>query len=219
LQGSPVRPPASWSSSTCWRRRVWSAARRRAGTWSASGAAASYADAGSVSPVDVLSLGLTGLVARDVRYGVDEARLMWKLRVPQLPLGFDSNRDWRRFVTTLYDGFQATGRGDAVVAFRGSSITGVSWRHGHPFDSLYRSDWDLAVVHPGLLRRAAELGVPLRGGGRRSAVVHLETLRRLGLGDLAQQLNELADRPVSWMFYGDVQAVVDRGAHLVVPKP
>jgi uncharacterized protein YukE len=42
------------------------------GTWTVNGTAGRYADDGEVDPLDSLSFGLTGLVARDVRHGVDE---------------------------------------------------------------------------------------------------------------------------------------------------
>ena len=41
------------------------------GTWTVNGTAGRYADDGDVDPLDSLSFGLTGLVARDVRRGVD----------------------------------------------------------------------------------------------------------------------------------------------------
>ena len=72
------------------------------GVWAANGTAGGYADGDEIDPVDSLAFGMTGLVARDVRFGVDQTRLMWKLRVPTLPLGLDLEAEWRDFVTTMY---------------------------------------------------------------------------------------------------------------------
>jgi len=48
------------------------------GVWAANGTAGGYADGAQLDPVDSLAFGVTGLVARDVRYGVDQARLIYK---------------------------------------------------------------------------------------------------------------------------------------------
>ena len=189
--------------------------------WAASGSVASYADTGDVEAADALSLGLTGLVARDVRFGVDEARLMWKLRVPQLPLGLDTKKQWRGYVTRMYAALDAAGRRDATIVWRGSSITGFNFREGHPFDSLYRSDWDLALVDD----RAYEY---LRVNGMRGPESENRTftlkknkhLRALGLLDVTRELSALAGRQVTWMVYKDVAAVDARqGRYLIVPRP
>jgi len=41
------------------------------GVWSANGTAGGYADTGDLDPADTAAFALTGLVARDVRRGVD----------------------------------------------------------------------------------------------------------------------------------------------------
>jgi uncharacterized protein YukE len=190
------------------------------GTWTVNGTAGGYADTGEVDPLDSLSFGLTGLVARDVRFGVDETRLMWKLRVPQLPLGFDGGREWRRFVTTMYDGLDKAGYRDAVVAFRGSSITGCNFKYGHAFDALYRSDWDLAVIHEGGMTRARGVGVAMWNAGRRTPPLGADQLARLGLSDVAFTLEGLAGRDVQWMLYKNLDAVQRRAEpFLIVPRP
>jgi hypothetical protein len=190
------------------------------GTWTVNGTAGGYADDSHLDPLDSLAFGLTGVVARDVRFGVDEARLMWKLRVPELPLGFDGSREWRRFVTTMYDGLDRAGYPDAVVAFRGSSITGFNYLHGHAFDALYRSDWDLALVHEPAFERGLGLRVRHVRGEDRTFPMTASKLRLLGLQDLANELTVLAGRPVSWMLYKDIAAVAKRpGAYLSVPRP
>jgi hypothetical protein len=191
-----------------------------AASWSANGAVAEYADSGRVDPLDVAGSGLTGVIGRDVRTGVDESWRWWRLRVPQRPLGFDGYRHWRDFVTTLYDGLDRIGYRDAVVVFRGSSVTGVNSRHGWLFDSQRRSDWDLALVHHGAMLRASRFEVPLRGRASRTAALWDRELTPMALGDLTKDLDDIAGRKVSWMVYRDLDAVARRGAgFLVVPRP
>jgi hypothetical protein len=190
------------------------------GTWTINGTAGGYADTGDVDPLDSLAFGLTGLVARDVRFGVDEARLMWKLRVPELPLGFDGGREWRRFVTTMYDGLDKAGYRDAIVAFRGSSITGFNHRFGYAFDSMHTSDWDLALVSEWGFGRALDARVRHVLAENRTFPIKAKHLRLLGLKELTDDLANLASRPVSWMLYKDMEAVAHRpGAYLRVPRP
>ena len=191
------------------------------GVWAANGTAGGYADGDELDPVDSLAFGLTGLVARDVRFGVDEARLMWKLRVPTLPLGFESKAAWRRFVTTMYDGMDKAGYRHAVVAFRGSSVTGFNFQRGHAFDSLYRSDWDLAIADSRALRRALGSGISSAGRGTRTAPLkQIEQLQALGLDDVTAKLSEMFSRKVEWMIYQDPDAVIGRNQpYIFIPRP
>jgi uncharacterized protein YukE len=191
------------------------------GIWAANGTAGGYADGDEFDPVDSLAFGLTGLVARDVRVGVDQTRLMWKLRVPTLPLGFASRAAWRKFVTTMYDGLDKAGYRDAVVAFRGSSVTGVSYTEGWGFDSHYRSDWDLALADGRALRRALNGGLSSAGRGTRTAPLkEIEHLRLMGLVDVTATLNDMFGRNVEWMIYLDRDAVVGRNQPFIfIPRP
>ena len=50
-----------------------------AGAWAANGTVGAYADDGDVDPLDSLSVGITGFVARDIRRGVDWSTDVWKL--------------------------------------------------------------------------------------------------------------------------------------------
>src|SRR3954453_17258252 len=191
------------------------------GVWAANGTVGGYADGDELDPVDSLAFGLTGLVARDVRFGVDQARLVYKLRVPQLPLGFDGGREWRRFVTALYDGLDKAGYRDAVVAFRGSSITGVNFKEGHAFDSLYRSDWELALADSQALRRALNGGMSSAGRGTRTAPLRtVEQLQVVGLAEITATLKDMSGRRVEWMIYLNRDAVVGRNQpYVFVPRP
>ena len=191
------------------------------GVWAVNGTAGGYADGDELDPVDSLAFGLTGLVARDVRFGVDQARLVYKLRVPQMPLGFEGGREWRRFVTTLYDGLDEAGYRDAVVAFRGSSVTGFNYTEGHPFDSLYRSDWDLALADRRALQRALDGGLSSAGQGTRTAPLkEIEQIRLMGLVDLTTALSDMFGRPVEWMIYLDREAVIGRNQpYIFIPRP
>jgi len=54
------------------------------GIWAANGTAGGYADGDELDPVDSLAFGLTGLVARDVRFGVDR---LWERATGSVPAG------------------------------------------------------------------------------------------------------------------------------------
>lgn len=199
----------------------WASRATEAATWAAVGTTGDFVDEGRIDAADTTAYALTGTVARDVRAGVDEARLVWKLRVPQLPLGLDSKREWREFVTDLYGAVDRAGFPDATVVWRGSSITGFNYKHGHPFDALYRSDFDLGLVDKRAYVGARRLGV--RGPFDEDRTFKLEKvrdLRWLGLLDITRHLSAEVGREVTWMVYKDLAAVDMRpDRYLVVPRP
>jgi hypothetical protein len=100
---------------------------------------------------------------------------------------------------------------DVEPMIRGSAVTGESFRTGEPFDVGRRSDYDISLVSPTLMQRAADLGIPLRGGGTRTGPLGESALRELGLRELAGNLRDQADRPVSFMIYSSRHAVTRRG--------
>jgi filamentous hemagglutinin len=111
---------------------------------------------------------------------------------------------------------QNAGYGDVQAAFRGSSVTGVSFKTGAPFDVGRVSDFDLALASSTLLQRAKELGIGLRGGGTRTVPLKDKHLKMLGLLDLQQELNEMAGRPVTFMIYESIESIAQRGPYIIV---
>jgi hypothetical protein len=136
-----------------------------------------------------------------------------------VPLGFLNRRDYNAFTRELSAGLQRAGYDDATVFFRGSSVTGVRYRGGSPFDYGYDSDLDLAVVSPTAFARAQGFGIRMRAGGTRTPPLDDGALRRLGLLDDVDQLNGRTGRTVSIMLYRSVDDVLARGANIPVPHP
>ncbi len=128
-----------------------------------------------------------------------------------LPRGFGTYENYVAFGQSLRDGLRTAGYRDVEPMIRGSAVTGENFRTGEPFDVGRRSDYDVALVSPTLLRRAIELGIPVRGGGSRTEPLGQDALRALGLRGLVDNLRNQADRPVSFMIYSSQQAVTQRG--------
>jgi uncharacterized protein YukE len=188
------------------------------GVFSATAAVGDYAQRGYVDPLDVLGASLTGGIAPEIRAGVDHARLMWRLHVPDLPLGFASRQDWRTFAVTMYGGLDQAGRTKTKALFHGSSVTGKSFETGVPFDEGRLSDYDVALVDAALLAKARSLHIPLRWSGSRTAELWPRSVRRLGLGELRRELSALAGRPVNFMIFEDMETARVR-ACIEVARP
>jgi RHS repeat-associated protein len=163
-----------------------------------------------------------------------------------LPLGFKNADEFAQFGARLKQGLQNAGYGDVQAAFRGSSVTGVSFKTGAPFDvgrvsdgdvqAAFRgssvtgvsfktgapfdvgrvSDFDLALASSTLLQRAKELGIGLRGGGTRTEPLDEEHLKMLGLLDLSRELGEMTGRPVTFMIYESIESIAQRGPYIIV---
>jgi hypothetical protein len=133
-----------------------------------------------------------------------------------LPLGFRNADKFAQFGARLKQGLQNAGYGDVQAAFRGSSVTGVSFKTGAPFDVGRVSDFDLALASSTLLQRAKKLGIGLRGGGTRTEPLDEEHLKMLGLLDLSRELGEMTGRPVTFMIYESIESIAQRGPYIIV---
>ena len=133
------------------------------------------------------------------------------------PHGFASADEFASFSSSLRGGLRQAGYDDVTPLLQGSAVTGRSFKTGAPFDAGRVSDFDIALASPGLLARAAELGIGLRSQGLRTGPLQAADLQRLGLSDLAQRLSSEAGRPVNFMIFGTKQAAVSRGPSTVLP--
>ncbi|HMA47824.1 MAG TPA: hypothetical protein VKP11_11635 [Frankiaceae bacterium] len=86
-----------------------------------------------------------------------------------LPHGFADATQLGAFGRQVHEGLAEAGFPEAEAALQGSSVTGVKFTTGEPFDLDRVSDLDVALAGDRLLERARELGVELRGGGGRTA--------------------------------------------------
>ena len=135
----------------------------------------------------------------------------------KLPHGFPSQEEFSRFGAQLQSGLQQAGYDDVQAAFQGSSVTGQKYTTGEMFDVGRVSDYDIALGSQKLFSRAQELGISLRGGGIRTGPLGGAELEKLGLTDLAEQLTNLAGRPVNFMIYQTIEAAAERSPSIIVP--
>jgi hypothetical protein len=110
----------------------------------------------------------------------------------------------------------AAGHDDVRIYFTGSSVSGVSFKVGSPFDVGRVSDYDVALANKELFKKAKQLGVEVRGHGARTAPITIEQADQLGFGDLERRLSEEAGRPVRFMIYSSDGAVQARAANIEV---
>jgi hypothetical protein len=126
------------------------------------------------------------------------------------PNGFNSQEEFISFGQDLKNSLAEAGYRDVEPVFAGSSVTGMSYRSGEPFDLGRTSDFDIAIISPSLMDEARELGIDLRSRGTRTGPLDREMLRELGLFEVFVEFNERADRPVSFMIYESIEALSAR---------
>ncbi len=131
---------------------------------------------------------------------------------PPLPFGFANAAALQKFESTLANGLERAGANDASAYLTGSAVTGKSYSSGAAFDAGRVSDFDVAIVSKGLLAKAKELGLSLRGAGTRTGPLTASELKALGLEKTAAELSKQSGRPVNFMIYGTKEALEKRGA-------
>ncbi len=135
-----------------------------------------------------------------------------------VPLGMRDEAEFRALGAPLRKHLTELGYPDAVIRIRGSSVTGVKYESGLPFDSGKRSDYDLAIGDKALFDDARQLGARLATATRTWPLDETETLARLGLESIRQRMSDLANRKVSFMIYTDEMAIIERGHSLRFPR-
>ena len=201
------------------------------------GAAAGVVASGAAGVATRLAIGgaamagADGLVRAALRQGVDPGELVMAALplgnagrggrpgvAPEgtVPRGFADAGEFAEFTAALTKGLADAGYRDAVPIFQGSAVTGVKYLTGEPFDVGRRSDFDIAVVDPGLFARAEALGVQVRSRGRRTAPLDKSQLDRLGLSDLIGGLSRRSHRDVNIMLYRDLAGALGRAGGLPI---
>ncbi|MBF0492891.1 MAG: hypothetical protein HQM15_08935, partial [Deltaproteobacteria bacterium] len=138
----------------------------------------------------------------------------------KLPAGFSSQNELKEFANIFKEGLAQSADPDALGILRGSAVTGIKHDSGLPFDVGKKSDFDLAVVSPKLVKRVEEMGMPLRGGGTRSGPLGIikpkdrTILKQLQLLESAEQLKILSNRKISIMFYETETQLSQRGKYI-----
>lgn len=127
------------------------------------------------------------------------------------PLGFRDATQYEKFKTTLNRGLQQTRYPNTVPIMQGSSVTGVKYTTGEPFDVGRTSDFDIALAGPEIFAAARRIGVKTRGNGVRTAPLPYKAIARLGLHDMRRELARQAGRKVEFMVYRSVEdAMADK---------
>ena len=128
-----------------------------------------------------------------------------------IPLGFRTGSHYERFKSTLNRGLEQTRYPNTVPIMQGSSVTGVKYTTGEPFDVGRVSDFDIALAGPEIFAAARRVGVKTRGNGIRTAPLPYKAIARLGLHDVRRELARQAGRKVEFMVYRSVDdAMADK---------
>ncbi len=128
-----------------------------------------------------------------------------------VPYGFTSRQALEAFSAQANGALARAGVTDAAIYLRGSATTGIRYKTGESIAATGPGDLDLAIASPELLKRAQDLGVPLRSSGTRSAPMDIRHLTPLDLVQAVEELTATAGRPVSIMVYRSEDAIVSRG--------
>jgi hypothetical protein len=134
------------------------------------------------------------------------------------PLGFRDATQYEKFKTTLNRGLQQTRYPNTVPIMQGSSVTGVKYTTGEPFDVGRTSDFDVALAGDDIFGAAAAAKVNVRGGGIRTAPLNRRTVARLGLRPLQRELMAISKREVKFMVYRDAGEAVDDKPSIVMSQ-
>jgi hypothetical protein len=133
------------------------------------------------------------------------------------PHGFKSPAEFQAFGDALKEGLEKAGYTDVKPAFQGSSVTGVKFTRGKPFDVGRVSDFDIALASRTLLEKAKGIGVQLRTHGTRTAPLTPPQIEALGLRELVAELSAVVGRPVKFMIFETLEAVLQKGPSIPVP--
>jgi hypothetical protein len=93
---------------------------------------------------------------------------------------------------------------------QGSSVTGIGYRSKLPFDVGRISDFDVAIVNPDLLAKAQGLDLG-KSGHPYSIPLDADAMRKLGFGDLADNLSSRFGRDVNFRIYDSEASVRAKG--------
>ncbi|PIT13864.1 RHS repeat domain-containing protein [Snodgrassella alvi] len=134
-----------------------------------------------------------------------------------VPHGFKSFGQFKQFGQTLQAGLSKLGYPSSVSYMQGSSVSGVSFSTGQPFDVGRVSDFDVAISHPELYQKAEYLGI---GKGGRTGPINMgsDTAKKLGIDNILQRLSRISgDRPVNAMIFKSSVEVKAKGKGIRIP--
>ena len=134
-----------------------------------------------------------------------------------IPAGFKSFGQFKQFGEAAQAGLSKAGYPNATPFMQGSAVTGRSFETGEPFDLGRTSDFDMAIAHEGLYKKAEVLGL---AKDARTGPVKLgsEEAKLLGIDDTLQKLSKMSGgREVNAMIFKNAEAVKAKGASIRLP--
>ncbi|WP_223881728.1 hypothetical protein [Affinibrenneria salicis] len=133
-----------------------------------------------------------------------------------IPFGFKGFGQFNQFGQALQAGMSKLGFPGAVSYMQGSAVSGVSFSTKVPFDVGRVSDFDVAISHSELYKRAEGLG--LAKGGRTEPIdMGSKAARQLGIDDTLQKLSRMSGRPVNAMIFESTDAVKAKSKGIRIP--
>ncbi len=136
------------------------------------------------------------------------------------PLGFINGYAFANFVFLVVN--HPAMPDDANLVFHGSSVTGVSFQGGQPFDVGRTSDYDIAIVSEELFKRSLSLDVKTRSMSERTGELQEKDLRTLQIQEVSDRAHMLmgasstkADRPVHFMIFKTLKEARQGRASLI----
>ena len=170
-------------------------------------------------PIQVMDPGRTAIVddATLAQDGANGLAIGDTATTRSVPLGFDDVQQYDAFGRLLHAGTEE--RYPATVGImQGSSVTGVSYKTGLPFDEGRVSDYDVALAGSDIFAAARQSGVKARGSGIRTGPLHAKTVAKLGLRQLQRNLSAQSGRPTKFMIYRSVEeAMSDKPSIRITP--
>ncbi|WP_238393741.1 hypothetical protein [Serratia sp. 3ACOL1] len=134
-----------------------------------------------------------------------------------IPHGFKSFGQFKQFGEGLQGGLSKSGYPGAVSYMQGSSVSGVSFSTGKPFDLGRISDFDVAISQPDLYKKAESLGI---GKGGRTGPIDMgsDMAKELGIDDTLQKLSRMSgNRPVNVMIFSSPENIKLKGKGIRIP--
>jgi hypothetical protein len=122
--------------------------------------------------------------------------------------GFAEKAHFGHFCHVLATELRQADYSETVPVLQGSAVTGWSFNREIGFDD--KSDFDVALVSPKLMTKAASTGIEYRSGYRRTEALNDELVLALNLTGVRNALEELSGRLVNFMLFDNTDNAIDR---------
>jgi RHS repeat-associated protein len=134
-----------------------------------------------------------------------------------IPFGFNSFGQFKQFGEATQGSLTKAGYPNATPYMQGSAVTGRSFETKVPFDVGRTSDFDLAIAHSDLYKKAESLGL---GKDGRTGPIKMGSAeaKQLGVDDMLQKLSRMSGgREVNTMIFKDAEAAKAKAPSIRLP--